>query len=308
MAQHREREAEKLVKRARSRDAHDAVRPDRAGTEVQARAQARVRGEAPPAAAVIRAEEVLARERRGVAAAEARLAVCDDAALAAGVTAAAAVAAHREAPQSSAAQQAVRSAADFLAASERAQEEAADALETADVYVEGLLDEDEDEDDWGEAALPPPSRSSTPPPPPILLPDWAATPPPPPIPAPPCASTPSSPPIPPSQVGQREEPPLNNLHGVHLFGGTGSPALALFCICTIALFYVDISNASQALLRLAMAAGLIPSGDIWPDIRSFFDSREFQVKVARVRAAGGALLFTAGWPCQASCCFVFLLN
>ena len=63
MAQHREREAEKLVKRARSRDAHDAVRPDRAGTEVQARAQARVRGEAPPATAVLRAEEVLAPKR-----------------------------------------------------------------------------------------------------------------------------------------------------------------------------------------------------------------------------------------------------
>jgi len=280
VAQHRARKAEKAASKARNR-------ADRNAAAKAARALARgatAPHAAPPPPFLQRADARLERSRRVSAAAASRLAdavarlgLADDGVLAAGAAASAALEAERNAPRNdAAAARAARKAATALADAEHERAHAADALDAEEDGVAAQWFDTEE--------------------------DVAATPP---SPAPPGSvggraarrggarrSSRSRSPPPPSPL------PGQKLYGVHLFGGTGAPALSLFCICAIALFYVEISSAAQVMLRLAIAAGLIPAGVIWTDIRTLFGSKEFQVAVARVREAGGALLFTAGWPCQ----------
>jgi hypothetical protein len=212
---------------------------------------------------VVRAQSTLELLRLAVAAAVGRLADSDAVALAASDAAAAAADAQRRAaPDDTSAAEAMLAAVSALDVAECNCEAAADELEAAEAAADACESYEGvlgDGDDADDA---------------------------------------SDEPAPAAGTAAPSPPPGSRVYGVHLFGGTGASALALLCICTLALFYVDISGSSQAMLSLAMAAGLIPCGEIWPDIRTVFTSKEFQAAVDGARASGGYILFTAGWPCQ----------
>ena len=89
--------------------------------------------------------------------------------------------------------------------------------------------------------------------------------------------------------------------GFHLFAGTGAWAHALMPLMQHCFGYCEIQEQSQEVLRMAMAAGLIPAGQIFPDIELLWKDREFQRAMYAAQCEYN-MFWTGSWPCKGASC------
>jgi C-5 cytosine-specific DNA methylase len=96
-------------------------------------------------------------------------------------------------------------------------------------------------------------------------------------------------------------PAAKPIMGFHLFAGTGAWAHALMPLTQRSFGYCEIKEQSQEVLRMAMAAGLIPEGQIFPDIELLWQDREFQ-RAMHAAQFEYHMFWTGSWPCKGSSC------
>ena len=89
--------------------------------------------------------------------------------------------------------------------------------------------------------------------------------------------------------------------GFHLFAGTGAWAHALMPLMQRCFGYCEIKEQSKEVLRMAMAAGLIPEGQIFPDIELLWQDREFQRAMYAAQCEYD-MFWTGSWPCKGGSC------